>query len=753
MAAEFESCVEYGLNLSKRIYYGKELGVVVVPPEMTRTPESYLPEAVSVYAVVAEPEVVDNPDVPSYQPYVHGKCEPPALIPLHMHGVEVEVECCLDNAVIAVVGRWRVHCVMTSSKCDCRIAVPIREQGSLLGVEVDIGGRLYHSKLITTEDAKDNENATNKSKKGGGYLKGQIYTFKIPKVDGGSILSVKVSWSQKLTYQEDQFCLSVPFTFPEYVVPVGKKISKREKIRLNVNSGIGKEISYKCTSHPLKELSSEMGKLSFLYDAEVPKWSTADFKFSYSVSSNDLYGGVLFQSPTLHDFDQREMFCLYLFPGKSQSMKVFRKEVVFLVDISGSVNGEILENVKKALMASLNKLDPQDSFNIIGFNGGIHIFSSSMESASKAAIWKAIKWIGEKLIADGGTNILLPLKQAMKLLSDTSESIPLIFLITDGAVEDERQICNEMKGYLTSTRSISPRIYTFGIGLYCNHYFLQMLAQIGKGHYDCAYHPDYVEHRILRLFDAASSVTLTNLTLETFEHLDSSLELFPSHIPDLFSGSPLIVSGRYAGNFPDSIEVRGKKADMSNFTVDLKAQKAKDILLDRIFARRQIDILTAQAWLFESKELEEKVSKMSIQTGVPSEYTCMILLHSSKKAPEPVFIQEVFNKINLQKRADSSTTSSFIYLGSLGVGFGNLKATMENIIPAVEDTKISSEAAEILVKAASNCCSRLLNRCCCMCFIQTCSHMNNQCSIVLSQICAALACFECISCCYELCDC
>ncbi|KAL5822344.1 hypothetical protein ACOSQ3_020252 [Xanthoceras sorbifolium] len=752
MAAEFESCVEYGLTLSKRIYYGKELGVVVVPPEMTRKPERYLPEAVSVYAVVEEPEAVDNPDVPSYQPYVHGKCEPPALIPLHMHGVEVEVDCCMDNAVVAVVGRWRVHCVTTSMKCDCRIAVPMREQGSLLGVEVDIGGRLYESKLITEEEAKDKENAAKKSKSGG-YLKDQIYTFKIPQVDGGSVLSIKVSWSQKLTYQEDQFCLSVPFTFPEYVVPVGKKIPKREKIRLNVDSGIGKEILYKCTSHPLKELSREMGKLSFLYDAEVPKWSNADFKFSYSVSSSDLFGGVLFQSPTLHDFDQRQMFCLYLFPGKSQTMKVFRKEVVFLVDISGSMKGEVLESVKNAVMASLDKLDPRDSFNIIAFNGGTQIFSSSMEPASKAGISKATQWICNKLIADGGTNILLPLKQAMKLLSETSESIPLIFLITDGAVKDEKEICNEMKGYLTSTRSISPTICTFGIGLYCNHYFLQMLAQIGKGHYDSAYDPDHVEYRIQRLFSAASSVTLANLTLETFEHLDSSLELFPSHIPDLSSGNPLIVSGRCTGSFPDSIKVRGKLADMSNFVIDLKAQKAKDILLDKIFARRQIDILTAQAWFFESKELEEKVSKMSIHTGIPSEYTRMILLQSGKKAPEPIFIQEVFKKINLQKkRTDCSTTPSFFYLGSLGVGFGNLKATIENIVPGAEEPK-SPDAAEILAKVASNFCGGLLNRCCCMCFIQACSHMNNQCSIVLSQLCAALACFECISCCYELCEC
>lgn len=70
-------------------------------------------------------------------------------------------------------------------------------------------------------------------------------------IEGGSTITIKANWSQKLIYQNEQFCLDIPFSFPEYVVP-GKKISKREKIRLNVNSGTGKEVSYKCTSHPLK---------------------------------------------------------------------------------------------------------------------------------------------------------------------------------------------------------------------------------------------------------------------------------------------------------------------------------------------------------------------------------------------------------------------------------------------------------------------------------------------------------------------
>lgn len=114
-------------------------------------------------------------------------------------------------------------------------------------------------------------------------------------------------------------------------------------------------------------------------------------------------------------------------------------------------------------------------------------------------------------------------------------------------------------------------------------------------------------------------------------------------------------------------------------------------------------------------------------------------------------LNQILNKIDLLKKVDSSSQST-IFLGSLGVGFGNLKATAENTPPGFEESK-SSEAADLLINVASSCCNRLIDHCCCMCFIQTCSSMNKQCSIVFSQICAALACFECISCCFEVCEC
>ncbi|XP_059633265.1 uncharacterized protein LOC132276034 isoform X2 [Cornus florida] len=753
MAAEdFARAVEDGLRLSKRVYFGKDRAVAPPKPmvEMEKSLNSYLPTAPMVYAVIFDPEIVDNPDIASYQPHVHGRLDPPALLPLQMNGIALEADCYLDTAFLTITGSWRVHCVMGSRHCDCRVAIPMGEQGSVLGVEVEVPGKFYCTQLIAMDEKQDLEKVA--KAEDGGFLKPHIFTFTIPQIDGGSNLSIKVSWSQKILHQDGQFSLNVPFSFPEYVVPAGKKISKKEKIQLNVNSGPGTELLCKTASHPLKELRRQVGNLRFLYESEVLTWSSSDFNFSYIVSSSNVFGGVLLQSPSVLDTDQRDMFCFYLFPGNepSRKLEVFKKEVVFVVDISESMRGKPLEVTKYALSVALSKLGPEDSFTIIAFNGETYLYSSSMELATKDAIENATQWISMNFIAGGGTDILLPLNQAIEMLSSTRNAIPLIFLITDGAVENERHICDVMKSHLTNRGSICPRIHTFGIGTFCNHYFLRMLAILGRGHYGAAYDVDSIDIRMEGLFSRALSTILANIAIDTLENLDE-LEVYPSRIPDLLSESPLIVSGRYHGDFPDTLKARGVLANMSNFTIDLKVQQAKDIPLNKVLATQQIDVLTAQAWFSENKELDEKIAKLSIQSGVVSEYTHMILLETQrgKKATESTGVQQVSSKSDSQKT--DSTSQKISTLATFQVGFGNLKATAENIPPGFEEPK-SPDRGEILAMAASNCCGKLCGHCCCMCCVNTCSRMNDQCAIVLTQLLGALACLGCLVCCDTCCS-
>nr|KYP62199.1 Inter-alpha-trypsin inhibitor heavy chain H1 [Cajanus cajan] len=748
MAEEFSKSVEEGLRLSKRIYFGNDRAVSPPrpPPTMSKSHTAYLPTAPMLYAVINDPSIVDNPDVPSYQPYVHGKCDPPALIPLHMNSFNLAAHCFLNAAAsLSLSAAWRLHCISGSRSCDCLIAMPLPHQGSILGVEVTVHRKSYSTKLVDLKDNNGEENMI--LAQNGGFIGPNLFTLSIPKIDGGSILSVKISWHQKIQYSNDMFCLNVPFNFPDFVNPVGKRMAKKEKIEINVNAVTGSELICQSMSHTLKKVRQNAGSVGFLYESDVLAWSKTDFNFSYHVpdSSSQISGGVLLESASLDDFDQREMFCMYLSPGNRQSRKIFRKDIVFVIDISGSMRGKVIDETKNALSAALSKLHPDDSFSIIAFNGDIYQFSKSMESASKDAVERAIEWINMNFIAGGDTNISQPLNTAIEMLSDAQSSVPIIFLVTDGTVEDERQICDMMKNHMNNGELISPRIYTFGIGLFCNHYFLRMLAMIGR---------DLVEPQMLKLFDKASSLVLANITMDIFNDLDE-VEVCPSHIPDLSSDDLLILSGRYKGSFPKDLEIKGVLADFSNFVIDMKIQEAKDIPVQRICARDQIEYLTAQAWLSKDEKLEEQVAKLSLQTGFQSEYTRMTILENDerlKKAKESGGKKEgkkVSKKSHPKSGANAPGERTFL-LPHLGIGFGDLAATVENIQPGSQDTK-GPDSAEIFVKAATNCCSTFCSYCCCMCCIKACTKINNQCAVALTQLCVGLGCFGCLNCCAELC--
>ncbi|CAI0448138.1 unnamed protein product [Linum tenue] len=750
---DFVRSVEDGLKLSKRIYVGKDRAVAPpkIPVMMDKSlMDAFLPKSPMVYAIISNPGIVDNPDIPSYQPHVHGRCDPPALIPLQMNRIELQVDCFFDNVFVQIIGSWRVHCVMGSKSCDCLIALPMGEQGSILGVEVEVHRKSYATEITEMKDIKDEDKEARPEN--GGYLKPSIFTVTIPKVDGGAILSIRASWMQKSICNNGEFFMGVPFSFPEYVIPLAKKLPKKEKILLNVNSSSETEIICKHTSHPLQEVSRESGKLSFAYETEVLTWTHNDFTFSYVVLSGHISGGLLLQSPSMHDVDQRAMFSMYLFPGNQQSMKVFKREVVFVIDISGSMEGKPIKATKNAIFTAINKLEPKDSFNIIAFNGEIYVFSSVMESVTEDTIDKACQWINSNFLASGSTNISQALNKAIEMVSNSTGVIPLIFLVTDGTVEDERHICEAIKSEGTVGGMISPRVHTFGIGLYCNHHFLRMLSILGRGGNDAAYELDSIETRMKNFFIKGLSTVLANISLEAFDNV-CELETYPFNVPDISCEGLWTISGRYIGNLPDFVRVEGVLGDLSKFVVDIKTHNTNDIPLEKVCGKQQIDILTAQAWFSISKQMEEKVSKISVQTGIVSEYTRMSLLETARAVCQPTESpaagRKGSKKGNSQQKGEKESERRVI-LPSLGIGFGSLAATAENIAPGAEEQKLP-EAAEMIINAASNCCGRLYGDCCCMCCVQCCSRINNQCAVALTQLCTALACFGCFECCAAVC--
>ncbi|CAN6300590.1 unnamed protein product [Urochloa humidicola] len=756
MDEAFARAVDDGLKLTKRLVLPNGGGL---PPPRPPQPQGMdrddpaaaraawlnhlLPSCPMAYAVVADPGAVDSPDVPSYQPHVYGRLDPPALIPLQMREAELRVDCAAAGSATAEVSlraRWWVHCLTRSSACHCRIVVPMGHQGSILGAEVTVGKRSYNTHVIDTEDSSAVKISMPES---GGLLKQELFSLTIPQVGGGEDIFATIRWSQKLLYHNGQFSVEVPFCFPQFVNPLPKVFMKKEKIQLTVNSGMGKELILQGTSHPLKEKGRQGEKLSFLHEAAVENWSTKDFTFTYTVYSGDLSGGVLVQPSTLRDYEDRDMFCLFLLPGNNENRKVFKKAVVYIVDTSGSMQGKPLESVKNALSTALSDLIQGDFFNIIAFNDELRLFSSCMEQVNDKTIENAIEWMNINFVAQGGTDIMCPLSEAMTLLSNSRDALPQIYLVTDGSVDDERNICHTVKTQLINRGSKSPRISTFGLGSYCNHYFLRMLASIGKGHYAAALDTGSIEGRMVQWFQKASSTIVSNISIDGINHIQD-FEVDSEYVPDISAKYPLCVSGRYHGKLPETLIAKGQLADMSEISIELRVQHLKDIPLDKVLAKQQMDLLTAKAWLLENKELERKVVKLSIQNSLPSEYTRMVLLQTSLDKIDPA--QQAKNKPTKQSSLEER---SAMPLTGLTLGFGDVAATRENLTTGFGDIK-PPEKFEIFDKAVG-CCSRMADCFCCMCFIKACSKMNDQCAIVMAQTCAALACLGCFECCSELC--
>ncbi|XP_076896751.1 uncharacterized protein LOC143549846 [Bidens hawaiensis] len=267
-----------------------------------------------------------------------------------------------------------------------------------------------------------------------------------------------------------------------------------------------------------------------------------------------------------------------------------------------------------------------------------------------------------------------------------------------------------------------------------------MLAMIGKGHYYASYDSESIETGIQRWFSKAASFILTNIVIDGLD----DLEVYPSTILDLCSERPLIVSGRHKGNFPEKLTVKGINADMSHFSIDIEVQHTNDIPLEKVLAKTQIESYTIQAWFSQYRDLEKKVAKMSLETGTVSEYTHMTLWKTEPLDKPSKSGKKQGKKEGSFQNIEALKTEMIKVLHHLGLGFGNVVATSENIPPGFEHR--TPNQTEKLVRVAGDCCANVFGKCCCMCCIEACSKMNNQCSVVLTQLCGAVTCLGCFEC-------
>ena len=412
----------------------------------------------------------------------------------------------------------------------------------------------------------------------------------------------------------------------------------------------------------------------------------------------------------------------------------FGRAFFFLLDRSGSMVGEPYREATRALQRALDRLRPSDQFNVCAFDHRQAYYSPTLMSASPENITNCKQWVKTYQPERGGTTMDAPIKRAIETL-ESSELLPFIVLITDGAVQNEREICqdierrsntsgnNNINSKLesndpTQSSSMRTRIITLGIGSYCNWYFLKMLSKMGRGFNDIVVYKERIYHKIDHLLRMAATPVLTDIELGIKA---DEQEIYPFPVPDLFVHSPIVVAARYKINDdnnnsdePNKIIVRGYNPHGEATKIMCDINENNNIPIDKIFVKEQIDLLTAQAWFTKDTNIQNKIVDVSVNNGVPSHYTNMVAFETTKKKLERE--QESMNKsidnndesksnnnnnndnnknfknskitkskLKEKLKNNKKTVAALAIVGTaaiIGVGvmsFGNVQATMDNI--------------------------------------------------------------------------
>ena len=319
---------------------------------------------------------------------------------------------------------------------------------------------------------------------------------------------------------------------------------------------------------------------------------------------------------------------LTFFPPETAVAQVIARDIIFIIDTSGSMQAGSMEQAKASLQLALLQLNDNDSFNIIAFDNETELLFPVTHMASTDNISTAQQFI-DGLSANGGTEMYRPLSNALMMKKDKTQSakaIRQIVFITDGAVANEFELMQ-----LLNTAQGDFRLYTVGIGAAPNGYFMKKAAQFGRGSYVFIQSKNEVQRKMSHFMTKISQPALTNIALTLDNQIHQNVEVYPKKIPDLYFSEPLQIAIK--SQFPISSVQLTAETVSTPFSQQLiidDRQPSKGI--SSLWARRKIEDLVDGLIVGANKDqVKSQVIATSLNHQIISPYTSFIAV---EKQPE-----------------------------------------------------------------------------------------------------------------------
>jgi Ca-activated chloride channel homolog len=534
-------------------------------------------------------------------------------------------------------------------KIEAVYTFPLPHNAAVDDMTMRIGERTVRGSIKRREEARAIYEAARNAGQVASLLdqeRANIFTQSVANIMPGEKVTVTISYVETLKYENGSYEFVFPMVVgPRYIpgnatgkqgggfapdtnkVPDASRITPTPappatraghdiSIEVALDAGVPID-NLKSTLHEVatERLTPHSSMIKLKNRNEIPN---RDFILKYDVA-----GGKIEDALMTHRGNNGGFFSFILQPpDRVTAEDVTPKEIVFVLDTSGSMQGFPIEKAKESMKLALDGLYPQDTFNLITFAGDTHILFPEPVPATRENLRKAQAFLASRS-GGGGTEMMKAIRAALDP-SDQQDHIRIVCFMTDGYVGNDMEMVSEIQ------KHPNARVFSFGIGSSVNRFLLDKMAEHGRGEVEYVTLQDDGSAAARRFHERIRNPLLTDISVD-WNGLPVA-DVYPKRIPDLFSAKPVVLTGRYTGSGKGVIHLKGKLAGedfVKEITVDLPEAEPRRDVLAKLWARTRIEDLMAADYNGAQQgnmkdDLRETITQIGLEYRLMTQFTSFV---------------------------------------------------------------------------------------------------------------------------------
>ncbi|HEY1173727.1 MAG TPA: VIT domain-containing protein [Verrucomicrobiae bacterium] len=528
---------------------------------------------------------------------------------------------------------------------------PVPKGAQIDKFTMDINGQPVQAELLKADKAKAiYEEIVRKLKDPAllEYAGRDLYKVRIFPIEPQEKKRVKLIYTQLL--KEEQGLV-------EYALPLNPDAADKKTplaIKVQIDSRTPLKTIYSPT-HSVDVKREGDRKATLGYEANS-SGSARQFQFFFARQTDEI--GI--QLITQRDGDEGH-FLLFLSPGQwDDKTKVVPKDVLFVVDTSGSMAGKKMEQARKALQFCVENLNDKDRFDIVRFSTETEPLFNGFREVNRESRQKAQTFV-EGLKPIGGTAIHAALQTALKLRPDSVERPYFVIFVTDGmpTVGETRE--ETIVQLVTSDVARKTRVFCFGVGHDVNTHLLDRITEQTRAVSTYVLPEEDLELKLSGFFARIKDPVLASPELKVKGDVTVT-QLYPNPLPDLFNGDQLVLSGKFKGHGAVAIELTGQSGKSKKtivHEVTFPKSSTEHDFIPRLWAMRRVGWLLDEIRLRgENAELRDEVTDLARRYGIVTPYTAYLILEDEKQRGVPATAQTQ-NNFRLDVAAQDATKDAW----------------------------------------------------------------------------------------------